>query len=360
MININQMLKMSKLISFFVFVLLILVGTSLSAQKHQYKIAAIGFYNLENLFDTIDTENVLDTEFSPQGAKVWDGTKYHKKIDNMASVISELATEKCKEGISILGVSEIENRSVLEDLVVHPLLAERNYQIVHYDSPDRRGVDVGLIYQPDHFVVLKSRPIPLLLYESDDTSRIYTRDILYVEGLFDGELMSVLVNHWPSRRGGEMRSGRLRAKAAGLCRTIVDSLINANPNHKIVIMGDLNDDPNSNSLKKTLRAKSSTKELKKDSDLFNLMYDHYKKGIGSNAYRDAWSLFDQIIVSKNLTDKGQSGYFVFKPTIHNDKKLIQTSGNFKNYPLRTFSGDEFLAGYSDHFPVFTYLLKAIN
>jgi len=194
-------------------VLIILLSSNLLAQKN-YQIATIGFYNVENLFDTLDTPNVRDTEFSPGGSKLWNTDKYYKKLNNLAKVISKIGTKKNKEGISILGVSEVENRSVLEDLVENPLLKDRKYRIVHFDSPDRRGIDVALLYQSNRFKVTDAEPLEIKIF--DGTTQIFTREALYVKGLLDGDEIHVFVNHWPSRRGGESRTAPWRAAGANM------------------------------------------------------------------------------------------------------------------------------------------------
>jgi endonuclease/exonuclease/phosphatase family metal-dependent hydrolase len=210
----------------------------------------------------------------------------------------------------LLGVSEIENRLVLEDLVAQPLLKSRNYQIVHFESPDERGIDVGLLYQPKYFTVTSAQSIPVMIMENDTSGRDFTRDVLYVSGKFDGEPLHVLVNHWPSRSGGESASAWRRAEAAKVCRHVVDSLTAADPNAKIIIMGDLNDDPNNKSLTQVLRAVRSADRMKVD-ELYNPMYDLFQNGDGTLAYRDAWNLFDQIIVSKGLVSKKTGGWQFF-------------------------------------------------
>ena len=207
-----------------------------SDTKKDYAIEGIGFYNLENLFDTIidtDTNKILQDDFTPKGSKKWNTQKYYDKMGKMAGVISELGTEVIPYGLAIIGVSEIENKSVLEDLVKEEKLKDRNYQIVHYESPDRRGIDVGLLYNPKHFKVISSKSFIV-----PDTT-FFTRDQLLVSGKLDGELIHIIVAHWPSRRGGEKRSSPRRAVAADLARSIVDSLQKNDPNAKIFFMGDL-------------------------------------------------------------------------------------------------------------------------
>jgi endonuclease/exonuclease/phosphatase family metal-dependent hydrolase len=336
-----------------IFILNFLFISESIAQKN-YTIATIGFYNLENLFDTLDTPDVLDTEFSPEGSKLWNAEKYQIKQNNLAKVISELGTNKNKDGVTLLGVSEIENRSVLEDLVNHPALKDRKYRIVHFDSPDRRGIDVALLYQGNRFRVLEAEPLEIGIYDGLD--KIFTREILYVKGLLDGEEIYVLVNHWPSRRGGEAKTAPWRAAGAQLCKNVLDSLQEANKDIKMVIMGDLNDDPNSPSVKNILNAKFKIKDVQ-ENGLFNPMAQYFSRGQGSNAYRDTWSLFDQLIISEPFIDNDLTGYTYLNAYVYNKKYLRQKKGHFKGYPFRTFSGDEFLGGYSDHFPVYLHLIK---
>ncbi|MCK6691385.1 MAG: endonuclease/exonuclease/phosphatase family protein [Thermoanaerobaculia bacterium] len=327
----------------------------LFAQKGEFKIAAIGFYNLENLFDTLDSPTTNDADFLPGGRLHWNSEKYWSKQGNMAKVISQLGTEKTPDGLALLGVCEIENRSVLEDLVAQPLLKSRNYQIVHYESPDERGIDVGLLYQPKYFTVTGSKSIPVYLFDKD-SARDYTRDVLYVSGKLDGEPLHVLVNHWPSRSGGESASAWRRAEAARICRQVVDSLTALEPNAKIIIMGDLNDDPNNKSLTQVLRAVRSTDKMK-EGEMYNPMYDLFMNGDGTLAYRDAWNLFDQTVLSRGLVWKKAGGWQFFKPVVFRQPWLFQEEGAFRGYPLRTFVGDIFLNGYSDHLPVYFYLIK---
>lgn len=339
-----------------VFCLLAFSNLALS-QKKDFKVACIGFYNLENLFDTVNDTLINDEDFLPEGEKAWSQDKYDEKIGNMAYVISKLGKDITRQGISILGVSEIENRKVLQDLVAHPLLAKREYKIVHYDSPDKRGIDVALLYQASHFKVIESKNHPLKVY-AEEGYRKYTRDVLYVRGSLDGEPINILVNHWPSRRGGTARSAPDRNEAAKLCKAIIDSLDMVYPGSKTILMGDLNDDPTSPSVKTFLRAKKNPDEVKKG-ELYNPMEVFYDNGIGSNSWRNSWSLFDQVIVSKGLLDNTQEGYFYYKAEVFNKKFLTHKSGQYKGYPFRTFSGNSYKGGYSDHYPVFVYLLKEI-
>ncbi|NVN93657.1 MAG: endonuclease/exonuclease/phosphatase family protein [Bacteroidetes bacterium] len=341
-----------KISGIFLIIAFFFFSQSLSAQK-QAKIGCIGFYNLENFFDTIQQDNLNGEEFTPDGIYHWNTEKYHKKLKNMSEVVSRIGDELVKGGPIIMGFSEIENRSILEDMIVQPALKPMNYGIVHYDSPDRRGIDVGLIYQKAHFNVIKSYPVEVTM--PDDTS-FRTRSQLVVNGMFDGEPIWVIVNHWPSRSGGEKKSEPKRARAAQVCRSIADSIIQKDPNAKIIIMGDLNDDPTDKSLLKYLKAKK-TKEETKPGDLYNPMYKLFKDGIGSLAYRDSWNLFDQIIVSYPLTEKDKSSYRLYQAKIYNKSYLTTKEGQYTGYPMRTFSGTTFMGGYSDHFPSYIFLVK---
>jgi Endonuclease/Exonuclease/phosphatase family len=342
--------------------LLLLAGwfAPLAAQsdnpKDEYKVAAIGFYNLENLFDTIDSPDTNDADFLPTGRLLWNSKKYASKQANIAKVISGLATELTPDGVAILGVAEIENKSVLLDLVAQDSLKSRNYQIVHYDSPDERGIDCALLYNPKYFSVAYSKPYPVLIYDEKTKERNFTRDILYVTGQFDGEPLHFMVGHWPSRRGGEKASSPGRKAAAAVCKGIADSILAADPKAKIVIMGDLNDDPSDVSLTQVLEAKGDAKAVKAGG-LYNPMYDHFKNGDGTMAYRDAWSLFDQMVVSQPFVSKKAGGWQFYKSVVYRRPWLLQTEGAYRGYPFRTFVGDIFINGYSDHLPVYFFTLK---
>ena len=341
---------------YILFSLLLLPLTAFSQQGADYKVASIGFYNLENLFDTLDTPDTNDADFLPGGRLLWNTEKYISKQHNMAKVISQLGTELSPDGVALLGVAEIVNRKVLEDLVAQPELKSRKYQIVHYDSPDERGVDVGLLYQPKYFVPLGSKAVPVVLKDPKTGDKDFTRDILYVAGTFDGEPVHVMVGHWPSRRGGEAGSAWMRAAAAQVCKNLADSLKKTDPNAKIIVMGDLNDDPDNKSLTEVLKARRSAEELRPD-ELYNPMYDQFKSGNGTLAYRDSWNLFDQIVVSKGFVNKKTGGWQLYKAMVFRQPWLLQTEGAFRGYPFRTFVGDIFINGYSDHLPVFLYFLK---
>jgi len=339
-------------------IILLSLAFCVNAQQ-SLRAGLISFYNLENLFDTIDTPDVLDEEFTPEGPNKWTSDKYYKKLDNMALAISKIGEDDSwKGGPAVLGVSEIENRAVLEDLVAHPLLIESNYQIVHYDSPDRRGVDVALLYRPRFFRVTASAS-PVLDIKDENGERIYTRDQLVVSGIFDGEPMSFIVGHWPSRSGGEMTTRTRRNAAAALSRHLVDSLVAIDAGAKVFVMGDLNDDPTNESLRKYLRAAPDADKLK-EGEMFNTMFPLFKKGIGSLYYRDGTNLFDQIIITPSLVGKDYSSYKFYKSQVFNSQFLVQKDGQYKGYPLRTYVGTVFQGGFSDHFPTYVIIVKKSN
>ena len=268
----------------------------------------------------------------------------------MAEVISRIGGEILPGGPTILGLSEIENRGVIESLLNTEPLKSMNYGIVHFNSPDRRGVDVAMIYKKNRFVVEGSKSFRLV---TEDTA-FRTRDQLLVWGKLDGERIYLTVNHWPSRRGGEQRSAPKRKQAALLARSIADSLMKADPGAKFIIMGDLNDNPNNASIVKYLRAKGKQEEVFAG-DLYNPMWKLYRDGIGTYAYRDSWDLFDQMIVSFGLTGNDRSSYKLIQAKIYNEQYLKQKTGTFAGYPWRTQAGGQYLAGYSDHFPVYIIL-----
>ncbi len=335
------------------FSLFIMLGNESSAQK--YEIIAIGYYNLENLFDTIDDPKIYDGEFLPDADKQWNSERYYYKLDQMAKVLSEVALDKTADGLSIFGISEIENKSVIEDLVKRPALKDRNYQIVHYDSPDRRGIDVALVYRPDMFELTYSYSAPII---SADT-HFRTRDQLVVSGLLRGEEVHFQVNHWPSRSGGERRSRPKRNEAAKLSRSLADSLIALNPQAKVMILGDLNDDPTNESVAKILKATDDKSKLSQGY-FYNPYLTKYKKGIGSLAYRDSWNLFDQIILTPALISEDKSSWTFYQANIFKKSYMLNESGKYKGYPKRSFVGDKFQGGYSDHLPVYIYLVRELK
>ena len=316
-----------------------------------FQAVSIAFYNLENLFDTINQSNI-DEEFLPNGAMRWTGMKYKAKLKNMSYAISQIGKDITPNGPSIIGVSEIENRGVLEDLVKEPSIAKRTYEIVHYDSPDRRGVDVGLLYNPRDFIVTNSKSYIL---QTNDTA-FHTRDQLVVSGYLLNEKVHVIVNHWPSRIGGDVASAPRRNAAAALTKQIVDSLYNQDSNAKVIIMGDLNDDPFNESTAKVLNAKRNMEDVPLKG-LYNPMWRILDGGVGSLAYNNQWNLFDQIIISQPFLNKDKTKLTFWKAEVFNKSFLVQQEGSYRGTPMRTHAGGVWLNGYSDHFPTLIYLVK---
>ncbi len=338
--------------------------TSETPTPKKFIVRTIAFYNQENLFDTIDDPEIRDDDFTPRGSYGWTSERYRHKIHNMAKVISGIGRDKTGAPPVVLGVAEVENRNVMEDLVNDPQLKPYHYGIIHFDSPDHRGIDVGLLYMKGVFQPIRMRVFPLKIYD-DQGRRIYTRDVLLVSGNMDGEELHIIVNHWPSRRGGEARSRPLRMAAARLDMQIIDSLQRENKFAKIIIMGDLNDDPDSPSVKEVLRAKGKKADVQ-PGGLYAAMEHFYRAGIGTLAYRDSWNLFDQIFVSYPLIEgttgrqKDYSTFKLWKSGIYNKTFLTNRKGAFKGYPFRTYAGGQYLGGYSDHFPTYIILIKQIN
>ena len=341
---------------FLIFCFPVFFSLHLYAQGKQVRITCVAFYNLENLFDTIRDPRINDEEFTPSGPSRWDTKKYNTKLAHLAEAISRIGNEYTKGGPVMMGVSEVENRQVVEDLIHTPPLAAEGFRIVHYDSPDRRGIDVAFLYQPAYFEVKSSSVHPLRM-PSDTGFR--TRDVLQVDGILDGDLVHVLVNHWPSRSSGEKETAPKRNAAADLCRSIVQSIYKNDPAARIIIMGDLNDDPVDESLIKHLGITSKPENVK-TGDLFDPMWQMYRNGTGSLAYKDTWNLFDQIIVSSAFMDKTNPGWHFFKAGVLNEKFLLQKEGPYSGYPFRTYAGGIYMGGYSDHLPVYIFLAKEVK
>ena len=295
-----------KIKSFFTssFMLLILLNITAQENKRNFKIHTVAFYNLENLFDTINDVNKNDEASPIMEIRFNRGKIYREKVSNMAEVVSQIGFDITKRPPSILGICEVENRMVVEDLISDEKLKKYNYGIVHYESPDDRGIDVGLIYNKDVFKVKNSSSHDVFITGNNSSKRRNTRDQLVVSGYLDGELMHFIVNHWPSRGADETK----RIAAAEVNNFIIDSLRNKYDSPKIITMGDFNDDPFDKSIKKILGAKKNINDVEKN-DMYNpfetILVD---EGVGSNAYRDKWQLFDQIILSKPFLDKNYKDY----------------------------------------------------
>lgn len=334
------------------------VTISIAQEKSkQYKIRTIAFYNLENLFDTINDVTKND-EASPIMEMKGNRAKvYWDKIDKLASVISQIGSDKANTSPAVIGVCEVENRKVLEDLVNNKRLKSKRYGIIHYESPDRRGIDVALLYQKRYFKPVHHESFDPNIY--NDGRKVYTRNQLLVSGYLDDELIHVIVNHWPSRRGGEQRSRPLREKAAFQNKKIIERIKEKEENPKVLIMGDFNDDPINSSFKNVLKTKAK-KENVEEGDVYNPYESMFKKGFNTLGYRDNINLFDQILFTSPLLDKGEkdfSSYKMFKSAIFNKRFLTNKKGRYKGYPFRSFSWGTYTGGYSDHYPVYIYLIK---
>ncbi len=347
-----------KRVVYFVLIFLLIIPLMSCAQgKRSY---VIGFYNLENLFDTYHDEGKNDYEYLPDGANQWTEAKYAKKLHNMASVIRAMKDEN-KVWHALLGVSEIENRHVLEDLVSQPEIAEANYQIVHYDGPDRRGVDVALLYRPNQFKVLESKSIPFdfnssIEFSLNEEEKAYfrTRDILMVRGMLGNEMFAVFVAHLPSRIGG--KGFDLRSRGGEIMYQESMKLMEAYPDIKIVAMGDMNDNPTDPSMAVYMHGKENIDEVGKE-DFFSPFVSMLKSGYGSLAYQGEWNIYDIIVVNANLC-RGE-GLKIrpivkkkFYGRIFNPPFMTQQEGPYAGTPFRTFSGGAFIGGYSDHYPTY--------
>lgn len=328
-----------------------------SYSQRKYDIRTVGFYNLENLFDTINDTSKKD-EFSPM-MKLKSGRSkvYWDKIDKLSDVISQLGSKKANNSPAILGVAEIENEAVLQDLVKSKKLRKKQYGIIHFDSPDERGIDVALLYQPRYF-----KPIHYEVFNPNiyvENKKIKTRDILWVNGFLDNEEINIIVNHWPSRRGGEVKTRPSREKAAFKVTQIIEKIRENKKDAKIIVMGDFNDDPTNTSFKKVLKTKAKKEKLQPE-DMYNPYENMFKKGLNTLTFRGNINLFDQILISSPLVNKEEkdfSTYKRFKSGIFNKRFLTQRKGRYKGYPFRSFSHGQYTGGYSDHYPVYMYLIR---
>ena len=328
----------------------------------------IGFYNLENLFDTYHDEGKNDYEFLPDGANQWTEAKYQKKLANMAHVIAAMKEDN---GVwhTILGVSEVENRHVLEDLVSEDEIAAANFQIVHYDGPDRRGVDVGMLYDPTKFKLLDSESIPFTFAGSDikfemtpeEQENFRTRDVLMAHGLIDGEHFAIYVCHLPSRIGG--KGVDTRARGGEIVYEHARKMEQKYPGIKCVVMGDMNDNPTDPSMAVYLHGREKIEEVGKE-DFFSPFLSMLKAGFSSLYYRGESNIYDCILVSESLA-KAPAGSWQIQPIVKGEyygrifSKPFMTnqSGQYKGTPFRTFSNGAFVGGYSDHYPTYIVIAK---
>ena len=359
--------------------------TSFTTGQHQqpkrYALYGVAFYNLENLFDTLHDAGKNDYEYLPGGTNKWGKMKYEAKLHNMARVLSELCTDKLPQGPAVIGVSELENHLALEDLLHQPSLAGRGLKYVDVAGPDRRGVECAFIYNPRFFQMERYMHVPyyyapsgrvddpLVGFYTDeqgevqaytdlkgDTTHI-TRGFLVMQGLLAGERMFFIVNHWPSRAAGS----ETRERAGYQVRMLKDALMASHPEAKVMIMGDMNDDPADKSMTTALGCKPQADKVKKATDLFNPWHETlYKRGQGTLLYQGKWNLFDQIVFSGNLLGTDRTSLKFYKHEIFMRDYLFQQEGKYKGSPLRTHAGGVWLNGYSDHLPTYVYLIKEVR
>ncbi|QQR99053.1 MAG: endonuclease/exonuclease/phosphatase family protein [Sphingobacteriales bacterium] len=344
---------------FVLFCTIIAVAQSTTTQPAQYKVVIAGFYNLENLFDTINDPNTYDEDFTPDGPYRYTGKIYQDKLERLSDVISQIGTEVSPDGLAFWGTAEIENVDVLLDLAAMPKLAKRNYQPIHYNGGDPRGIDCAFMYNPNYFKPIYSKSIPINLSLAVKDGKP-TRDVLWVRGVLTGtDTVDVFVGHWPSRRGGEALTAPMRNYVAKIIKQYTDSLTQIRPNAKILVMGDLNDNPTDESIEKYLKGVDK-KEKMDNSKFLNPFIDMYKKGYGTLAHNDAWGLFDQILLSNAWIDTKQEGWFYKSAYIFKKDFMVQLNGKYKGYPKRCWNFNLYNAGYSDHFPTYIQLLQKIK
>jgi hypothetical protein len=320
--------------------------------SQEKKYIGVAFYNLENFYDTLNDPNKDDDEFTPKGKNNYTPRVFLEKVEKLASVVSIIGVDKANDGFAMMGCAEVENEDVLKALVNSPKLRDRHLKFVIFEGPDQRSIECGLIYNPTYFKVLdaKSLTVPV------DSSERPTRDVLYVTGKLNGEVVHVFVNHWPSRSGGESASRPKRKLAASVSRKVIDSLMAIDPLTKVIVMGDLNDDPIDESVTKVLGAKGKMSDVKKG-ELFNPWTNFYKRGLGTMAYQDSWSLFDQIIISYGFLKSGNGKLQYREAEVFNRSFMIEKEGQYKGYPKRSYSNGLWNEGYSDHYPTVIFLTK---
>ena len=341
---------------FFVVIGVLLTFLPASAQK-KYSVYGVGFYNQENLFDTCHDEGKRDYDFLPTGSYKWNAMKYNHKLNNMSRALADMGTDVLPNiGCAIIGLAEVENSKALDDLIAQPALSARNYQYVHIEGPDRRGIDCALLYNPSLFSVKNTRLVPYVQKLKKD-SAFYTRGFLTVSGTLADENVAVIVCHLPSR----FSESFYRELGAEQVKAIKDSLLNDDPNCKVFVMGDMNDDPIDKSMAGILKGKANIKDVN-EGDMYNPWYNILvKEGVGTLLYQGSWNLFDQILVTPNLLNKDDKKDFsslkFWKNQIFKRDYLFQTEGKYKGSPKRTTAGGVWLDGYSDHLPVVVYLVK---
>lgn len=304
----------------------------------------IAFYNIENLFDIKDDPKKHDSDFLPTSAKRWTLKRYQRKLLKIGTVISKIGDEDAQFAPVIVGLAEVENKKVLSDLVNSEHLKDENYHFVHYDSQDERGIDVALLYKEDVFKVENSETFSVY-FEKELGVQDYTRDILLVQGKLNDENINIIINHWSSRREGVKETEYKRIAAAKVVNSIIGKIKLEDNDSKVIVMGDFNDNPNSNSIDL----------MEKESEIFNPFKTVWSREKGSLSHNFQWNLFDQILFSTNFFDRSNSALIFDKADVFNSKFLTQYDGKYKGQPFRTFVGNKYKGGFSDHFPVFIQL-----
>ncbi len=330
--------------------LLLLSSSVLRCSEKELSTLNIAFYNLENLYDIVDDTTHSDDDFTPNGKYQWSAARYQEKLNHLARVIASLSDDNTPD---VLGMCELENDKVLKDLFATKALNNR-FQFVHYNSPDERGVDVALAYNPKKIKVLESKNYPVKL-SLDSNDR--TRDILWVKSvsLTNQDTIHFLVCHFPSRRGGASESQQNRIDAAQTCKAIIKERLHPQ-SQNLVIMGDFNDQPWDTSMMKVLGAHSVNKYP--NADLINLMFELADKKSGSYCFRGRWERIDQIIISQALRNASGTDYQTGSVQVVKKDWMLD---NKQEQPFRNFKGEKWMNGYSDHLPVCAKLnLNAIN
>ncbi|CAH8284364.1 hypothetical protein EV196_101323 [Mariniflexile fucanivorans] len=312
----------------------------------RHDLQTVAFYNLENLFDYNDDRHTNDNDFLPISVKKWTPKRYDNKLRKLSFAISSIGMKETGKHPALVGLAEVENAKAIQDLINYKHLENCHYNFVHYDSLDERGIDVALIYDSTAFEVTHSDVFRIQLVNEHGLPD-YTRDILLVSGLLDGEAIHVIVNHWSSRREGEKETEPKRMASSHKVTEIIANLRLVNADAKIIVMGDFNDDPSSNSIKNLVEV----------SNLYNPMDTLRSFSRGTTMHNRQWNLFDQIIFSTNFFDKTPNKLEFETANIFDEDFLKLFNGKFKGSPFRTYMGKKYQGGYSDHFPVYAIFQK---
>jgi predicted extracellular nuclease len=301
---------------------------------------SFAFYNLENLFDTKDDPTTLDDDFTEGSERKWNQKRFNKKIRKLGTIIGQIGYQDIQHPPVLIGVAEVENAFVLRKLINSQYLKDKEYDLVHFNSPDERGIDTALIYRREYFKVVHKEAITLNLL-NEFGERDFTRDILHIQGVLENEPAHILVNHWPSRRAGTEETNYKRLAAAAKNLEVIGKILDGNSDAKIVVMGDLNADPKSDSVQHLV-----------GTSLYNPMELLHTKYAGSGTYKGSWNLFDQIILSNNFLKQHGNSFRFEAAKIFDAKNLKEFRGKNRGNPFRTFLGKRYHGGISDHFPVY--------